>query len=113
MLFGEWWYAPRGLGRGIVGGLKSLAGGNIEEWSAVCEEARREAFSRLVGQTREIGADAIIGMRYDATEFSRGATEVLPYGTAVRLANSAAPDYRLRCILVPSDPQARKPTHYI
>ncbi|MBA3769703.1 MAG: YbjQ family protein [Blastocatellia bacterium] len=81
-----------GLGRGIVGGIKSLAGGNIEEWSAICEEARREAFGRLVQHGREIGADAIIGMRYDATEFSQGAAEVLPYGTAVRLAKSATPD---------------------
>ena len=74
-----------GLGRGIVGGLKSLAGGNIEEWSVVCEAARMEAFTRMVQHAHEIGADAIIGMRYDATEFSQGATEVLAYGTAVKL----------------------------
>ena len=74
-----------GLGRGIVGGLKSLAGGNIEEWTVVCEEARKEAFTRLVQHAHEIGADAIIGMRYDATEFSQGSTEVLAYGTAVKL----------------------------
>jgi uncharacterized protein YbjQ (UPF0145 family) len=74
-----------GLGRGIIGGLKSLAGGNIEEWSVVCEAARMEAFNRLVQHAHEIGADAIIGMRYDATEFSQGATEVLAYGTAVKL----------------------------
>jgi len=74
-----------GIGRGIVGGLKSLAGGNIEEWTVVCEAARMEAFNRLVQHAREIGADAIIGMRYDATEFSQGSTEVLAYGTAVKL----------------------------
>ncbi|MFZ1701784.1 MAG: YbjQ family protein [Pyrinomonadaceae bacterium] len=74
-----------GLGRGIIGGIKSLAGGNIEEWSVVCEAARMEAFNRLVQHAHEIGADAIIGMRYDATEFSQGATEVLAYGTAVKL----------------------------
>ena len=74
-----------GLGRGIIGGLKSLAGGNIEEWSVVCEAARMEAFNRLVQHAHEIGADAIIGMRYDATEFTQGSTEVLAYGTAVRL----------------------------
>ncbi len=74
-----------GLGRGIVGGLKSIMGGNIEEWSVVCEQARMEAFNRLVQHAHEIGADAIIGMRYDATEFSQGATEVLAYGTAVKL----------------------------
>jgi len=74
-----------GLGRGIIGGLKSLAGGNIEEWSVVCEAARMEAFNRMVQHAHEIGSDAIIGMRYDATEFSQGATEVLAYGTAVKL----------------------------
>jgi len=70
-----------GIGRGIVGGLKSLAGGNIEEWSVVCEEARKEAFNRLVPHAHEIGADAINGMRYGATEFSPRATEVFAYGT--------------------------------
>lgn len=74
-----------GLGRGIVGGLKSLAGGNIEEWTVVCEAARMEAFNRMVQHAHEIGADAIIGMRYDATEFTQGSTEVLAYGTAVKL----------------------------
>jgi uncharacterized protein YbjQ (UPF0145 family) len=74
-----------GIGRGIVGGLKSLAGGNIEEFTVVCEAARMEAFNRMVQHAHEIGAEAIIGMRYDATEFSQGATEVLAYGTAVKL----------------------------
>jgi uncharacterized protein YbjQ (UPF0145 family) len=74
-----------GLGRGIIGGLKSLAGGNIEEWSVVCEHARMEAFNRMVQHAHEIGADAVIGMRYDATEFTQGSTEVLAYGTAVKL----------------------------
>src|SRR4030095_9451059 len=74
-----------GIGRGIVGGLKSLAGGNIEEFTVVCEEGRKEAFNRMVQHAHEIGADAIIGMRYDATEFGQGSTEVLAYGTAVKL----------------------------
>ena len=75
-----------GIGRGFIGGLKSLAGGNIEEFSVVCEEARREAFNRMVQHALEIGAEAVIGMRYDATEFGQGGiTEVLSYGTAVKL----------------------------
>lgn len=73
------------IGAGFIGGLKSLAGGNIEEFTRVCEAARREAFSRMVEHAAEIGADAIIGMRYDATEFTQGTTEVLAYGTAVKL----------------------------
>jgi uncharacterized protein YbjQ (UPF0145 family) len=75
-----------GIGRGFIGGLKSIAGGNIEEFTVVCEEARREAFNRMVQHALEIGADAVIGMRYDATEFGQGGTtEVLAYGTAVKL----------------------------
>jgi uncharacterized protein YbjQ (UPF0145 family) len=74
-----------GIGRGIVGGIKAIAGGNIEEWSVVCEAARMEAFNRMVQHAHEIGADAVIAMRYDATEFGQGATEVLAYGTAVKL----------------------------
>lgn len=74
-----------GIGRGIIGGLKSIVGGNIEEWAHVCEHARMEAFNRMIQHAHEIGADAIVGMRYDATEFAQGATEVLAYGTAVRL----------------------------
>jgi uncharacterized protein YbjQ (UPF0145 family) len=75
-----------GIGRGFIGGIKSIAGGNIEEFTVVCEEARREAFNRMVQHALEIGADAVIGMRYDATEFGQGGTtEVLAYGTAVKL----------------------------
>lgn len=74
-----------GIGRGLIGGLKAIAGGNIEEWSVVCEAARMEAFNRMVQHAHQIGADAVIGMRYDATEFSQGATEVLAYGTAVKM----------------------------
>ena len=75
------------IGQGIMGGLKSIVGGNIEEFAEVCEAARTEAFNRMVQHAHEIGADAIIGMRYDATEFSESATEVLAYGTAVKLDN--------------------------
>ena len=74
-----------GIGRGILGGLQSLAGGNIETFTVVCEQARLEASNRMIQHAREIGADAVIGMRYDATEFGQGTTEVLAYGTAVKL----------------------------
>ncbi|MGI8788345.1 MAG: YbjQ family protein [Pyrinomonadaceae bacterium] len=76
-----------GIGAGFIGGLKSLGGGNIEEFARVCEAARQEAFNRMVQHAQEIGADAIICMRYDATEFTQGSTEVLAYGTAVKLTN--------------------------
>src|SRR3569833_22359 len=70
---------------GVVGGLKQIFGGNIQEYIEVCEAARHEAYERMLAHAEEVGAHAIIGMRYDATEFSQGATEVLAYGTAVRL----------------------------
>ncbi len=75
------------IGAGFIGGLKALGGGNIEEWTRVCEAARQEAFARMIQHAQEIGADAVIGMRYDATEFTQGSTEVLAYGTAVKLTN--------------------------
>ena len=74
------------IGASILGGLKSLMGGNISQFSKVCEAARQQAFDLMVQHAKELGADAIIGMRYDATEFAQGATEVLAYGTAVKLA---------------------------
>jgi uncharacterized protein YbjQ (UPF0145 family) len=63
-----------------------MFGGNISEYERVCEKARDEAFRRMVEHAKEVGADAVIGMRYDATEFIQGSTEVLAYGTAVRIA---------------------------
>lgn len=74
------------FGQSFWGGLKSLGGGNIKEYTVVCEEARHEAFGLMIEHAKAIGADAIVGMRYDATEFLAGATEVLAYGTAVRIA---------------------------
>jgi uncharacterized protein YbjQ (UPF0145 family) len=73
------------IAQGLLGGLKQFVGGNIESYAAVCEEARQQAFDRMVQHARAIGADAIIAVRYDATEFTQGATEVLAYGTAVKL----------------------------
>jgi uncharacterized protein YbjQ (UPF0145 family) len=73
------------IGQGFMGGFRSLAGGNIKEYAEVCEAARHDAFRHLIEHAREIGAQAIVGMRYDATEFMAGSTEVLAYGTAVTI----------------------------
>jgi uncharacterized protein YbjQ (UPF0145 family) len=72
--------------QGLMGGLKQIVGGNIEAYASVCEAARREAYDRMVAHATEVGASAIVAMRYDATEFVPGTTEVLCYGTAVRLS---------------------------
>ena len=74
------------ISQGFMGGLKQIVGGNIESFATVCEAAREEAYERMVQHAQEKGADAVIAMRYDATEFSERATEVLAYGTAVKLA---------------------------
>jgi uncharacterized protein YbjQ (UPF0145 family) len=74
------------FGKSFIGAFKQLAGGNIKEYSDVCEMARHEAYKHMIEHARQLGAQAIVGMRYDATEFMQGATEVLAYGTAVTVA---------------------------
>jgi uncharacterized protein YbjQ (UPF0145 family) len=71
--------------QGIVGGLKNIIGGRIGAYTDMCEQARQQAYELLVQHALEMGANAIVGMRYDASEVvSKGsATEVLCYGTAV------------------------------
>ena len=71
------------IGKAFLGAFKQLAGGNIKEYIEVCEQARHDAYENMLAHAREIGANAVVGMRYDATEFIQGATEVLAYGTAV------------------------------
>lgn len=67
----------------FLGGLQTLFGGNITIYTDLCEQARRETYSDMIAHARQMGANAIIGMRYDATEVMAGLTEVLCYGTAV------------------------------
>jgi uncharacterized protein YbjQ (UPF0145 family) len=73
--------------RSIVGNigaaLQSLVGGNITLYTELCEKARDDAFKLMLQHGAEHGANAIIGMRYDANEVADGITEVLAYGTAV------------------------------
>lgn len=71
--------------QGIRGAFSSIFGGNIKAYEEVCEQARSEAFARMVQHAQEKDADAVLAMRYDATEFAPGITEVLAYGTAVKL----------------------------
>ena len=63
--------------------FNSMVGGNITAWTNLCEQTRREAFEIMVQHATELGANAIVGARYDATELGSGITEVLAYGTAV------------------------------
>ena len=69
---------------GTIGAsLQTIVGGNITLFSELCEQTRAEAFEMMVNHAVERGANAVIGVRYDATEIIQGATEVLCYGTAV------------------------------
>lgn len=71
---------------GTIGGaLQTLAGGNITLFTELCEKARAEAFALLAQHAEQLGANAIVGVRYDANEVMDGVTEVLCYGTAVRV----------------------------
>jgi uncharacterized protein YbjQ (UPF0145 family) len=73
----------RGLGGQIAAGLRSIGGGKIHEYVALCEETRKEAFDLMLQHAEGLGGNAIIGVRYDATELAENMTEVLAYGTAV------------------------------
>ena len=67
----------------FLGGLQTIFGGNITIYTELCEQARDETYRDMVTHARQLGANAIIGVRYDATELMTGLTEVLCYGTAV------------------------------
>jgi len=73
--------------RSIVGtigaGLQTLIGGDITIFTKLCEDTRRDAFALMMKHAEEVGANAIVGMRYDATDVAASVTEVLAYGTAV------------------------------
>ena len=75
--------------RSIVGtigaGLQTLVGGNISLFSKLCEQTRNDAFDLMLQHAEALGANAVIGARYDATEIMNGVTEVLSYGTAVEV----------------------------
>lgn len=84
----------KGLVRGVIvrsrsilgnigAGLQTLVGGNISLFTELCERTREDAFQLMLDHARQQGANAVIGVRYDATEVMGGVTEVLCYGTAV------------------------------
>ena len=74
---------------GTIGGsLQTLVGGNISLFTSLCEKTRTEAFELMIDHAQKLGANAVIGIRYDATEVMDGVTEVLCYGTAVIVERS-------------------------
>lgn len=73
------------IAQGFVGGLKNIIGGQIGAYTEMCEQARQQAYDLMLQHAQDMGANAIVGMRYDASEVvsKRSSTEVLCYGTAV------------------------------
>ncbi len=79
------------IGQGILGGLKTIVGGQIGAYTEMCEQTRQQAFDRLVEHAKALGANAVVGLRYESSEVGRqsAATEVLCYGTAVVVQHAA------------------------
>ncbi len=76
----------RGIGRDIMAGLRSIKGGEVREYAELLAQARREAVERMVAHAESLGADAVVGVRYNAADVMQGVAELLAYGTAVRTA---------------------------
>jgi uncharacterized protein YbjQ (UPF0145 family) len=76
----------------LAGSLQTIRGGNISFFTELCEKTREEAFEIMMAHAWDLGANAIIGIRYDATELMSGVTEVLCYGTAVIVEPTQIPE---------------------
>ena len=76
----------RGLGGNVMAGLRSIAGGEIKEYTQLVEDTRRHAIDRLVMNAQLMEADAVVMMRFDSGEIASSMNEVVAYGTAVKLA---------------------------
>jgi uncharacterized protein YbjQ (UPF0145 family) len=77
----------RFIGRDIVAGFRMIIGGEIHEYTKLLAESREQALDRMIQHAQSLGADAVVGLRFETTDAAGGqATEVLAYGTAVKLA---------------------------
>ena len=80
----------RGFSGNLIAGLRSLAGGEIHEYTELLEDTRRQALDRLVKNATLMGANAVISMRFDSSELAGTMSEIVAYGTAVVVAQDAA-----------------------
>ena len=78
------------LGRDIAASFKNLVGGEIKGYTELLTEARREAMDRMIAQAGQLGADAVVNVRFSTSAVTAGAAELYAYGTAVRLAPAGA-----------------------
>ena len=74
------------IGTDIVAGLKNLVGGEVRGYSSLMAGAREQALDRMIAEAEALGADAIVGARFETAQIMNGASEIVAYGTAVRLA---------------------------
>jgi uncharacterized protein YbjQ (UPF0145 family) len=77
----------KNIGKDITAGLKSIIGGELEEYTDMLTDARTEAYNRMVNFARELGADAVVNIRFTTSQTMSTAAELLAYGTAVRLVS--------------------------
>jgi uncharacterized protein YbjQ (UPF0145 family) len=78
-----------GLVKGVSGGFRSLVRGEVPQYTELLEDSRRHAFDRMLDNARLLGANAIVGMRFDSSEIGSGMTEIVAYGTAVVIESDA------------------------
>ena len=77
----------KNVGRDFMAGMKTLVGGEIVGYTQMLNEARQIAIKRMVDEAKELGADAIVGIKYGSSQIMAGAAEVIAYGTAVKYVN--------------------------
>ena len=78
----------RHVGKDILAALKNIVGGEIEEYTKMIAESREQSIDRMIEEARNLGADAIVNMRFTTSSMMQGAAELLAYGTAVKLEDS-------------------------
>lgn len=78
----------KNFGKDFMAGIKTLVGGEVKEYTEMLNQARQIAVKRMVDEAQEIGADAVINVRYASSSVMQGAAEVIAYGTAVKYRNS-------------------------
>jgi uncharacterized protein YbjQ (UPF0145 family) len=78
------------IAQGFIGGLRTIVGGQIHEYTQMCEQTRQQATAELAAHARDLGANAVVGIGYSDAEVGQNATEVMCYGTAVVIEPAAA-----------------------
>ena len=73
------------MGRDIIAGLRTLVGGEVDEYTKLMAEAREQSYDRMLESARQMGADAVVNVRFTTSLIMQGSSEIMTYGTAVRL----------------------------